>query len=333
MKRLDQFLQSIDLENEYSPHLSEKETNEILNRILPKIDSTHRYKKQKKLWKTLLVAACVMIIGASSVFAIQYFVWHEDLAQYFHATPVQQDALKEAVNTPQCTATSNGITVNVLQTLSDTKNIYVLYEILLPDNMTFTDTMHFEEDVYGINSEVLEQEGNRRTVLLHLNLENQTDNQMIHLNLKNLCEYIPDERSGKSYEKCVIEGSWSLSWPFDANTHTKIKTITPHVEATAFSRSKQQTQTAIIEKIVLSPLSIAIDCNVNNAKDNLDRIFDTWITVQMKDGSSFTCGQNDIRKSYGVVNGVGKMYFYFNQILDMDEIDKIIIGDAVISVN
>ena len=305
MKKINEFLMGIYIEEEYTDPLLQDEFDRIFSKVAETVQSERKSKKKITSIKILVVAACIAVLGISTVLAAQHFGWNEILANHFNASQAQQEKLKELIAYPECSVTNNNITIKVLQTLSDTKNIYVIYEIILPEDMVFNDRMYFEHtisDNAGAYSKVLEQAGNKRTAMLHLDFKDDLSSQMIYVVFRNLCE------SGAPFTKVLFEGEWEVKWYFDVNAHTQIKKVEPNLEVTAFVRMDQIYKTSTIKSIVVSPLSVIIESFDKNGIKNIDHLFATWIIVNMKDGSVIDFGTNDFDRSHGVYEeGIGQM--------------------------
>lgn len=89
-----------------------------------------------------LLFLCAALCGLASMFGL-----HEKLATFFHAEGPQASLLLPLTDEPEASVQTNGITVNVLQTITDTMGIYVLYEITVPDNVTLPDNVVYVDNL------------------------------------------------------------------------------------------------------------------------------------------------------------------------------------------
>ena len=347
MKNLDEFLDELVLKDGKEPELTDEEQNRILTLALQKIKKdehavlNREKRKGRRITKVLLIAACIFIVGLSAALAAQHFSnWDEGLSKILNATPGQQEQLETLIDQPQATVTRSGFTVNVLQTLADSKSIYVVYEIIGPEDFVFTDKHHFrfeelifEQSVeqYGGTgyTEKLEQSGNRRKMVYWFSLRNGLVRQQnIKLRLQDLQLY---GSHGELDGTTLIADEWIVTWAFDPVDTSQEKVIYPNVKATAYTMSQQRDKTATITKIILTPLSITIEARVDDVVEIEDSMFDTGFTVNIKDGTEIERGKTGRNRhaTASPENGfVG--YYGFDNIINVEDVKSITIGETEI---
>ncbi len=220
----------------------------------------------RRTTKRLSLTAAIIIIcvlTATTALAIG-LDWNEKLMEYLKPSEEQMQTLDGAVNTPEATVTQNGITITVKQTLADAFGIYVLYEMTVPDNVKLDDNIRWSLD--GLNvptvqtddyvtagscgSEILEQTGNKRTVLYHLNTTAGFENGYIKLTLKDLTRYTTNDETGSMEITPVVEGEWELEWEFTFVDTSK----TVEVNRPLSINGSEDT----ITKVVISPMSACL---------------------------------------------------------------------------
>lgn len=343
MNRLDKLLDQVSIENEVSQPLSEGACERILSRVIEKTNLRQGEKQvsKKKLGKILLIAACIVIIGVTTVWAVKMLTWEKPLMDYFEPTEEQMEDLSGAVNTPQAIAEKNGVTIEVKQTLADQKSLYILYEVTVPEefgldksafneqnkssekqwcNYTFEDTF-FEFNTTGLSRTsniLLEQESNKMSILMIHDTGGRIENQEVMLTFENLLRFNHDTFQ---YEP-ILEEVWELKWYFDYEDTSK--TITINDEFEVYDKIGMQSKSIYITDIAISPISIFIEFAAEDKE-----IISTWVDINIQDGSSFNCGKNDINKTFGMdADGNGFMLFRFQNIVDISEIESITIGDG-----
>ena len=113
------------------------DTQTIIDKVNSSINADPMEKKvymRRTYISSALVAALILAIASMTVIAAS-LGWHHKLIEYFNnPTTEQMEMMNGAFDTPMVSGTDNGYTVNVLNTLADKHCIYVLYELILPQN-------------------------------------------------------------------------------------------------------------------------------------------------------------------------------------------------------
>ena len=294
-------------------------------------------KIKSKHWMTVLVAAILVALLVTTALAIN-FGWHIKLIEYFNASEEQMESLDMAIGMPEATVTHNGVTITVKQTLADAFGIYVVYEMTVPDNIELDDNVLWAFTVFSVPSAetedyvsvstigttILEQNGNKRTVLLHKQVSSPFTNGKIELIFQNLIYFVLNDKS-RPYMP-LVEGEWELEWDF---TYVDTgKTIELNLPLSIDGSDNT------ISKLVVSPMSICAFVTGDTIVGSVQPI------VNFKDGSSITYSSQDNNASFSVYLSdaeneifVNQLYYRFERIIELTDVASMQIGDVVISVN
>lgn len=321
-----------------TPNYNQKEKmlNIILNsrieRILPEKRATKRF--------PLAVAVIVICLLTTTTALAICFNWNDKLIEYLNPSEKQMETLNNAVNTPNTTLTRNGVTITVKQTLADRFGIYVLYELTVPENIELNNDIKWKWEALNvtaeqsdkanicgtISSEVLEQAGNKRTVLLHIQKTAPFKNGYAKLILKDL-EYVSkNTRTGTVEFIPLVKGEWDLKWEF---SYADISKTIELNKAMSINGSKNT-----ITQIVISPMSVCIFVRGDDIRRSIHPI------VIFKDGSQITYDVQSKNKSflYYLVDEdkniyENQLYYRFENIINIDDVESITIGDVTIPIN
>lgn len=326
----------IDGFNKMTPEHAQKQ--KMLNVILEsrKAEKIPMKRKGKSLALVAAVVA-VCIIATTTALAVN-FGWHEKLIEFLDPSNEQMEMLSGNVTAPDATISKNGVTVAVKQTLSDSYGIYVLYEMTVPDNIDLSEvdwryaylTIPYAQtdEATGlgiIGSELLEQSGNTRTVLMFHQMSKPFENGTIRLHFEDLEHIVFDEETETFDITTVWEGELELEWDFNyENVGKTLKLDTP----LSINGSKNT-----ITKIVLSPISICVFVQGDDA------VMRAAPVVRFKDGSEINYTAQDRNSSFShylideanmIYNN--QLYFRFANIISPDDVKSITIGDVTIPV-
>lgn len=321
----------------------------IIKTVNERINADPEEKKiytKKKVFSAVLVAAIIMSLTGLTVLASSIFHWHEMLIEYFHPTEQQIEQLEGNVNIPQATGADNGVTVNVLQTLTDSHGIYVLYEVILPENITITQDLidknlrwssnmlsidEEESDAQltvlgGSPSKILSFDKNKMTILMNRTANRKYNkNQHIKLSLKDMCYYVHAEDD--ILEEVLVPCNIELSWYFDYTDNSTVYNINKPVQIV-------QNAENTLEKIEISPLSVWITIEGDDVASATKPIikFKNQPPVQIEPTSDFSTTYNYV---YNAENdsGVLTIGYCFDAIYDISDIESITIGNLVIPID
>lgn len=285
-------------------------------------NNTVKLKSKRKL---LLCVAVITIILFTTALAIN-LGWHLKLIEYLKPNEKQISMLNQASNISEVTASDNGVTVTVKQTLADKFGIYVLYEITAPENFKFNDDtvwsiqvleLPYEKtDDYIVGGtsryEILEQNQNKRLVLIYQDITSPLASGKLCLNLSNLHDRITNENK--------INCQFKLEWNFTYKDTGK------NIEV------NQKFGDNTIKNIYISPISLCVYIEGYISPK-------TQPIVKFKDGSeisyspeapnvSFTTYLIDEQNS----TYMNKISFRFDKVIDIDNVKYIKIANVKIDV-
>lgn len=296
----------------------------------------------KRTTKRLSLTAAVIaicILTATTALAID-FGWHEKLIAYLNPSEEQMETLSGAVSAPNATLTKNGVTITVKQTLADSFGIYVLYEMTVPEEIELSDDItwrfsHLDvptgqtDEACSIGSgstKILEQTGNKRTVLLHFQETAPFENGYIELELADL-GYLTDVGTPETKFVPLVEGKWDLKWEFSYVDTSKMVEVNKPVSINGSENT--------ITKIIISPMSV---CAYVKGDDIL--MSGVRPVVNFKDGSQIAYDVQSKNKSfsYYLIDEDNKiyanqLYYRFENIINRDDVASITIGDVTIPIN
>jgi len=312
----------------------QKMLNTILNSRKEKMLPVKRAAKRVSL-AAAVIGICVLT--ATTALAIN-LGWNEKLIEYLNPSEKQVETLGGAVDTPEATLTKNGVTITVKQTLADSFGIYVLYEMTVPETIELNDNIKWKWEVLDItteqtnstnggtiSSEILEQTSNKRTVLLHIQKTIPFENGYVKLILKDL-EYVSKNAGTGNIEFTpLVEGEWDLKWEFKFVDTSKIIEIN---EPLSINGSEDT-----ITKIIISPMSICVFVEGD------DILMSVRPVVTFKDGNKIAYDAQSKNKSFiyylideDNMTYANQLYYRFENIIDIDDVDNITIGDKIIPI-
>jgi len=296
----------------------------------------------RRTTKRLSLTAAVIILcvlTATTALAIG-LGWNGKLMEYLKPSEEQMETLSGAVGMPEATVTQNGVTITVKQTLADSFGVYVLYEMTVPEGIELNNDIRWKIEILDVptektgeavtagsgGSEILEQTGNKRTVLYHLDTTAPFKNGDMKLILKDLTQYTRNEETDSIEITPVVEGEWDLAWKFTfVDTSKTIEVNKP----LSINGSKNT-----ITKIVISPMSF---CAFVKGDDILGG---ARPVVNFKDGSKITyddLGYENKSFGYYLIDEANmiyqnQLYYRFKNVINVDAVEKVTIGDVTIPI-
>lgn len=296
--------------------------------------------KDKKK-KRGMAAMAVLIAGTTmmTTCVAATSVWDERMLAYFQPTEAQVESLGNSVSRPQATAVSNGITVNVLQTISEKHGIYVLYEMITPDDIQLTDDVQWEmdslevhsavaENMMGINGEsnkVLERSEHKMTVLKRYDVNGTMyTQQKMALRLSNLVRYVVTETDIQ--KEVVAPCEFTLHWNNTYVNTTKVFEVNKRVNITGSNQN-------VLTQIEVSPMSIWMFIEGDDVLTVVKPV------IKMKDGSEIQLEMvNDFHTSFNFTafsdkaGGRMNIGYNFEHITDLSEIESVTVGDVCVPI-
>ncbi|MDO5423805.1 MAG: hypothetical protein Q4F41_08780 [Eubacteriales bacterium] len=249
---------------------------------LEQIERKPTARKWKTAYRVLAAAAAVAALGGGTVLAAGVFGWNPKAVEKWQPSDVQQEELveaKAAQSYEEAGVTQDGVTVKLLQTLQDERQIYMMLQVDFPEGMAFSSEYTFDQWEVLVDgkpiTDLAEQEqsslacggnfvstpetdtGEVYEALYEVNASfaKKVDlaGKEIGLVLKDLC----DTEKGDVTEK-LAEGSWEFSWT--AEDASKI-VRTFAVEQTYDFGGYE----ILIQKIELSPLGYTVYADYESA--------------------------------------------------------------------
>lgn len=257
-----------------------------------------------------LIAAALCLLLAVGSFAAAH-VWHEELADFFGADQKQMEVLDGAAAYPEISVSSNGVTVTVLQTLADSRGVYVLYEVCGPEDFRFDDTVIEEFDVLFVPQEagtisgfcgnkVLKDEGNIRTAMNWYISDVPLKAGKMSLYLENLCRL---EENSIEWP-LLIEGVWQLEWDF------------VYEDSSQLICENEALGNRTIEELRLSPMSLYLCMAEEDG-------FLPSLCINFRDGDVM-----EIEPGTFSVSGNGtQMYYTLPELIDLTEVLSVEVGE------
>ena len=332
--------------------LPEQTREAVLHQVLHPEEGGSSVKHIWNVSRLVAVAVVVCLITVGVCVAANVFQWNEKFAELFQPTASQMEALQGATNQPQVSATQNGVTVTVRQTLADQHGIYVLYDVEGPADVTFTDQMAWKNKDLKINyeensveertylmgfcgSRVVSQEGNKRTELYYSNGNGLIQkNQELTLCLKDLGYYEYENaalkdlnREPESTYHTVIEGEWKLTWEFAYENLTKSIPVNQPVLL-----SEEQGQLATLLSVEVSPMSLWVNV------EGPGNLWGLYPIITFCDGTQVIIDSMDDQGSYFYVayrekeGGIHHAVYQFDNITDLSEIASVTVGNVTVPI-
>ena len=290
----------------------------------------------KKIVIAVIVAA-VCILTTTVALAIT-FSWHQLLLDYLNPSEMQIQEMNGAVGTPCATITKNGVTVNVLQTITDSYNVFVLYELIVPEWIELTDDIKWSNEDFIVptsiggtmysgeyGSTTLEQSENRRITLLHYSQTREIANGFIRMQFENLCRFIiiyDDNGEYMDLERVpLVEGEWDLAW--ELNYEDKSSIVIDSDISVSINGSSNR-----ITRIVISPISVLI----NIEGDDILTVVRPVVTLIDGSQIAFDFKSDTKSFSYSILSG-NDLYYRFDNLINTDDVVSVTIGDVTIFVS
>ena len=263
--------------------------------------------------------------------------------------------IENAVDAPVCSDEDNGVTVNVLQTLADSRTIYAVFEVVAPEGTELKQSYEFEKyhfypsdwwdnpekySSFSMDVSVVEADGNRmKCIATAEGFASELPDCEWMLELENIGNFKGAEPNHKWYG--YIDGKWTLKWNYSSEKNPDMLELSVNIPMECEERN------ITVTDITLSPLSaqFIVRCELTedeaakaaeNDRAGLD-IFSSvgpyvydYLSVKMKDGTvidwqnakpfrtgDFPEGENCMILQY---------YMRFNNIIEMDDIEGVIVN-------
>lgn len=321
-----------DLFNTISPTQAQKE------RMLQSILEEEQPVKTTIKAVTMTVVVAVVCLLTSIAALAGTFGWHEKLVEFLNPTKTQMEELEGAVNNPQAQVVKDGITVSVLQTITDSHGIYVLYDMAVPEWITLNDDVIWfmesidaaftENEGIGVMSleppAILSESKNHRTVLLHLDSTMKIQNGTASLFLRDLGYYAAKE-DGTSEFVSLVSTEIKLEWPMGFQDTSK--TVYPNQPVSVYDAK------GVVTEISISPMSVCVMVQGD------DMLMAVRPVITFRDGSEISYDVNSENKSfsYSAMNHecssyMNNLYYRFENLINVADIVSVTVGDVTIPI-
>lgn len=307
-----------DFENELCEH-----GKRVRNHIKPAVDlkNISLPKKKRNLKPVIvLIAAVIAIIGAATS-TTAFKTWDLRLTSFWGANNKSINETENAYEIPMISETVNSLTVTIEQAIFDSDSLYVLYEVTLPEGVQANEQYTFED--YGIETSALEEKDTIATIkntVIDYNdktitfLLQQTGtmkpkaNKTVSMYLSNLGYY--DNQNPEFHT--VAEGDWNLEWK--PEWESAGRTCQPE-EPIYFGAGNT------LENFTVSPFAATVKVRGTAVLGSIK------IKLCLKSGETMMYEPSD-GKSTNIHNGdLSFVYFPFEHVISLDEIDDIYVND------
>ena len=338
------------MHNNIEHMLQNAKLTDIPNSTLEKVDNVLKNLEcreadnvmKRKSIKFIAVVAVITILTAATALAAT-LNWHEQLIGFLNPTETQMYELSDALDTPAAIVSYNGVTIEVLQTLTDGQGIYVLYELTVPEWIELNDYITFEwwwMDIETRNPSarlmdetILKQSGNRRTAIMHSSAAGGiVENSTVRLEFRDLAEHTGRYDAFAFRLNTLVEGEWILEWELDfVNTASALEVNRP-VNVNGLNNHT-------ITTIYISPMSATIiieGCDVGIVFEPIIRFKngDELKVYSSHPNVLYAFSQMGKGTRENPINfGTYTISKRFGEIVDVSEIESIIIRDVVIPIN
>ena len=229
--------------------------------------------------------------------------------------------------------TDNDITVNVFQTLADNHGIYVLYEVELQEDIKPNENISWEKERLKIQykntdkkigsggyaySKVIGKDKNKYTMLYIRTGVGEIANQKLTFELEGLKKvYLFPNEERAEYEK-ISNCKFSFEWDFEYVN-----------SGTAWNiNQKIYNGKGVITDVDISPISLWITITGEQIDDIKD------IKIQFNDGYEIVINNKEYVTQYTPLHGsINTISYDFNEIITVNDIRSITIGDQIVKVN
>lgn len=351
MRRLDDLLEDYTIDEKTDIQfaaLSREEEEMILMRTLEKAGLPAVRRKRKFKLGICLMAAAFVILGVSAN-AAGLLRLDERMLQFFHADdPVQIESLGGNGAAIEKSVEQNSYTLTVEQVVGDKYSAYILMEMEGPDGAVLDkDTYGFEsayfsvheDQPYGLGYSIDQVKDanpadNKASFILTVSGDASFAGKTVDLTLMNMRHYNVGEQDPNKQWTIDAEGSWSLSFPLEYTSASKLIKINKEI---AFAEGK-----STLKEITVSPLSVSAviegksveeyDKHMPDYFEKEDPMPDSQerlpFIITFSDGSRLAAAN----ASSSIIQGqlLIKTVSY-DKLMDIEQIDSITIGDITVS--
>lgn len=296
-----------------------------------------RSKAKRLSFKTIIAFAAVFLILFTSVTvgATAYFVPDKSVAKFFYfSNNTDLTTIGQDVN---CVSESNGYEVKLTQVIGDNSTVYLAFEGPVVNGYTLLpDFDRLVLNINGFTARYFSQSERHDDGLFYVGfngLKYLFNNSKIKVDFDSMYYY--DEDKGK---EIYFDGQWSFEFNY------KRVDVQRKIDSNGFYSDMGNTYE--ITDCVLSPLGIYIKGKeLNPDSFSLEKVKETVndqiqngtsaFHVELKDGTVYTLKDAEqmdgsFGKSLGEKRGHSSLNIYFTNIINLDDIKSITVGDYVI---
>lgn len=354
MNGIDEILHNINLDDDYSEPLTRAEQKRILSIINSKTGIAPKRKK-RHIARTLLIAACVTaFLAATTALAAYIIELEKPLGDMLGVTEENFDEIANAVDAPLCSVTDNDVTVNVLQTLADSRTIYAVFEVVAPEGTELKQSYEFEKYHFypsdwwdnpekygscGTNMLVVEASGNRmKCIATAENFTKELPDCEWMLELENIGNIKSTEQDHKWHG--YIDGKWTLKWDYSSEKNPETKRVPVNIPLGDGARDIS------ITDITLTPISALFEIEGVLTEDEVteiqtddarmldkfrevdDTACDSNLSVKTNDGIIYSRHGCETSHMGGQDGNLIKYRYYmrFDNIIEMEDIECVIVN-------
>lgn len=237
-----------------------------MEKAFRQIGATEAQKARKRRslrFQVALVLAGAMILGTVTVGATGFFFWNQDVAERFEADEEKQQILEEKkVTVPiEASATDQGVTVSLEQSLMTEKDMYLYFKIEVPEEIPADMDILFDWDDILIDGkstmdydfswcggQPMDMEREQSNIIYQEYFVQAPDimdfnGKVFTAHFENLKGYVKNEAV-----QTIAEGTWDVSWVLDYAPSQETFTVDQEIPE----------ENITVKRISISPISMEV---------------------------------------------------------------------------
>ncbi|MCB6993290.1 DUF4179 domain-containing protein [bacterium 210820-DFI.6.37] len=307
--------------------MNKEEKERILQCVLSQIEKERIPRNRYRLRKVGAIAMAAVIVFSCGAFTVKALDLDSRLERVLGGN---SEKIARAVANLDAVTEDKGLRIQAKQAVGDGHRVYVLLEVASLTGLTFDESCGFEGfDIacsrtanFGASvspaNDAVSENGKRMDMLLEIASEEPANKQEISLNFENL---VKNSSAGEDEREVLIEGQWNLD--FQLRYKKVSETYRPH---SVFTLGKGKLR---VDRIDLSPISCFIEVSVKQYSSDLE---DAWsnlgdIKLKMKNGTLVPLEADGCSWISDGADSSGTMEGVFREIIDMDQVEKLVIND------
>lgn len=285
--------------------------------------------------KYVLIIVVICLLFTASAFAYKQGL-HENFIALLNIAEEESEIVENFTETPEASVQKNGVTITINQTIADPYGIYILYEIIAPLNIEFTEDVEMKPiliaqyenagannggSLYNIN---LENKGNRRVGALYQNYTSPIKSGIVKMKFNECKTKITDDTTNVRYET-LLEGPWEVEWDFNYVDSSKTYKISQKIKD--YGENK-------ITKVVISPIGLYLFIEGDNITDKVNP------TLHLNDGGEISLnsdvrGNTYIYRLKNEADGIyeNELFYRFEHVINPDDVKSVSFVRNVIPLN